>query len=164
MYRVPSASANSCRWERSQRAKARSIASASSASVCRGPAIITRAGGCSSTRSRPESSSSLIESHRSLATATLRCGPPVGPLALRGEKLERCRDPLGVDARSAEEAELPQLASGFRVAVDYLVDAMNVELAGVVALDRVGNVRDETREFGLVIGRDQRLRDPPLLL
>jgi hypothetical protein len=56
MYRLPSPSLNSWRCEWSHRARATSMASASSASVCFGEVIITRPGGRSSSRPRPETS------------------------------------------------------------------------------------------------------------
>jgi hypothetical protein len=75
------------------------IASPSSASVCVGAAIMTRAGGWSSTRPRPDRSSTLTESQRLLATlSALRRRPPVGSLACRSQVLEHRSGSLGVRA------------------------------------------------------------------
>ena len=43
--------------------------------------------------------------------------------------------------------------------MDDLVDAVDVELARSVALDRLRDVLDETRELRLVVGRDERPGD-----
>ena len=48
--------------------------------------------------------------------------------------------------------------------MDCLVDLVDVELAGVVAANRVGDVLDESCQLGLVVGRDERACNPPGLL
>jgi hypothetical protein len=45
--------------------------------------------------------------------------------------------------------------------MDHLVDVMDVEFAGAVALDRLGDVFDESRELGFVVGGDDCARYAP---
>lgn len=45
--------------------------------------------------------------------------------------------------------------------MDDLVDVVHVDLAGLVALDRVGDALDGICELRFVIGRDQRPGDTP---
>jgi hypothetical protein len=99
-------------------------------------------------RRQPEASfttSLWLGSQRSLATTPLRGSPPVRPVAFRGEVLERRSDGLGVRSRAAAEAELPQFLRRLVVAVDHLVDIVDVELARSVALDRL---RDMLHQSG----------------
>jgi len=48
-------------------------------------------------------------------------------------------DGLGAGARAAAETELPQLLRRFVVAVDHLIDVVDVELAGPATLDRLSH-------------------------
>jgi hypothetical protein len=65
------------------------------------------------------------------------------------------------DVHQPAEAELPQRLRRLAVPVDHLVNVVDVELIRSVALDRGGYVLDETRELGLVVGRNQRPGDAP---
>jgi hypothetical protein len=47
------------------------------------------------------------------------------------------------------------------VAMDDVVDVMDVELASAVALDRLGDVLDESCELGFVVGGDDCARYAP---
>src|SRR5262245_35461069 len=109
------------------------------------------ASGGEASRTRPPPESTLISSHSSLATLPLRRRPPVRPLALLGQALQRCSDRLDIGARPADEAELPELARRLLVLVDHLVDLVDADRASVVPLDRLRHVLDQSRELGLVI-------------
>jgi hypothetical protein len=116
-------------------------------------------------RRQPEASfttSLWLGSQRSLATTPLRGSPPVRPVAFRGEVLERRSDGLGVRSRAAAEAELPQFLGRLVVAVDHLVDIVDVELARSVALDRLRDI--PPGELRLVVRRHERAGDSPTLL
>src|SRR6266540_4494916 len=68
--------------------------------------------------------------------APLRLLPPVDLVALLRPQLERPGDEDELGSPSARPAELPQFTGRFRVAVDYLVGLVHVELAGAVAVER----------------------------
>src|SRR6266498_5125275 len=95
-------------------------------------------------------------SQRSLATPPLRRSPPVGPLASGGQVLERRGDRLHIGARAAPEAELPELLCRLVVAVNHLVDVVDVKLSGAVPLDRLRDVLDQPGELRLVVGGNER--------
>jgi hypothetical protein len=118
-------------------------------------------------RRQPEASFTIslwLGSQRSLATTPLRGSPPVRPVAFRGEVLERRSDGLGVRSRAAAEAELPQFLRRLVVAVDHLVDIVDVELARSVALDRLRDMLHQPGELRLVVRRHERAGDSPTLL